>query len=347
MSNKQEEKEPINYKLWNDIYKYKGITIRQEKKIYDGKSNEKKRYLIRKKYNAKILEDMDKSMWADMDSCLDYAMDYHNHVAFALYYLSKVDARKKAFAELLEKYCQNAKIMLTQTKILSAADGFWRCHDARLEYVDKEWHVRIYDISDVEESDYKCTVAYNTLNGWSKGAAYPRKDEIIQLGFWLELNSMQVDQLLNIAGYSALYKPNLVDSICIYYLDKYSSYNKYGEYEKVSPPTAVDKILEVKSMINSYGKKGYKNTEYRRIKKERTPAAGSSPYYYEGVSTSSFLEYDESNDSWNIKKEIEQLKKEIPDLEEYQDRVTYFMNHQYEEIDKDTTLEPSTRPSTV
>ncbi len=320
-----------DYKEWNKIY-----TISPNAK---GKIQYKERKEFNIQLKNSIYVDKSKGLYGDIEDCVKYAITNKNHLAFVTYYLEHLEARKQLFREKLVAYMEKAEVSYGKIRIISETDGFWRYYGAYLVERGNKWFVKIDDTS-ASASEYKCCVSDNTIRGWFSGSGLPGRDELIQLGVYLELNHSQIDELLNLAGYSALYKPDLIDSICIYYLNKYSSYDDEGKYSKSCKLSGMEKLMVIKDMINSKGEGKYRSGVFKKIKKQATPSSSTVyPYVIKNLSHKEFLAYDEIKDKWNIEEELEQIIEDIPDLEKYENRVTYFMNNKYSSVNTEKDLE--------
>lgn len=190
---------------------------------------------------------IEESHWQTIDSCVQYALNTGNHMAFVHYITEKARFQKELFCErvnqyykALQKKCkQKGYKCVAWTDMCILLGDVWRCPD--FEYPSER-------------------AAVGTLSVW-KNKKYlrklPGKDEIVQICFYLQLGSKETNELLYLAGHDTLYSVDMVDVIEWYYLDYFIKKQMYEPEDGIELQAKMCGLLgKVKNAINKSLKEG-------------------------------------------------------------------------------------------
>lgn len=200
---------------WNEIYSCTGeLDSRYENLL---------------KQNMDSYEKILENVWGDLDACVNHAIKNGNHAAFVKYYINKA----------YDQYGLFEKVML---------DSFFKRNVNVKEYV--KWVIMKNEYWKAPNIDFKVDnyviCSKSTLYSWLNGnnGRLPRKYEVVQICFYLNMSYKEANRLLGASGNEMLYILDDVDAICMFYLDYF--------YKKENRNIPVLKKLEkVKNMINS------------------------------------------------------------------------------------------------
>lgn len=180
-----------------------------------------------------------KSDYETIDSCVAHALKYGNHAAFAKYYFNRVAFRHELFLDKLMN-------LFNKREMLSAEDAY----DLLKKFVLNHWKVQkpdywnSYDTAFDREKD--CFYGYSAKDSWLR-TSVPSREAVVQLAFYLQLNLEETNQLLMAAGHEVLYVLNLLDAVCIFYLNYYQL-----EDNKKTP--LENRLRSVKELVCQYAK---------------------------------------------------------------------------------------------
>lgn len=170
--------------------------------------------------NKKIYFAVKEKEYENLESCVEYAISHQHHAAFVHFFLNKAKFSKQYFLEKLQEY-----IGITEDANIEAWKNYKIVHDVYWRSPEFDYEENIENIENV----YKQSLLYQ----WINGGVIPGRSAIIQIGFYLCLNSTQVDELLIYAGHSKLYVLDIPDVIAKYYLDLYASNHELSAMEKI------------------------------------------------------------------------------------------------------------------
>lgn len=208
---------------WNAMYEEDDLDMYDEcvlacKEFYD--SN------IKKKYRS-------------LKECVDFAIKEGNHAAFAKLYLDiNQSGKNERFLYILDEYKENYKEMVGKKLVYS-----------KLQIIGDRKHLWRNPDFEYTEANLKGNCLSNAVfSAWEKGDNLPQRDALIQLGFYLLLDSASVNKLLRACGHQQLYVLDIVDVICRFYLDKFAGNTEIPAFEKLK--ITKDKINQgIKKMM--------------------------------------------------------------------------------------------------
>lgn len=246
-----------------------------------------------------LLEDTNASVYKgilDMEpctikDCVDYAIKYDNHAAFVKYYFHRADInRKQIFIDKINKYKEHTSFPKKGRPIIAkSVSGYWRYYRNKTEeYISQDDCIR-----EIVLQIHKEEVAAGTRTAWNKpDMQFPQRDEIIQLGLWLGINVKQVNELLALAACQRLYAADMVDCICMFYLNYYSSVENAED--------GIERVAKVKYVIDS------------KLKEESVSMKlASEKNKYMAYHKDTLLNYNSESDKWGIQEELEKLRDEL------------------------------------
>ena len=228
--------------------------------------------------------------------CVMCGMELNNHAVFAHYYMEKLKINKKeVFVEKLKEYldrddnkfpCER----LGNIKIAKSKDGFWRYQKT--------------DGDNTKELFLKNRVGSNSVTDWKKiNGKFPNRDEIIQLGLSLNLNVDQVNELLGLANHEHLYAVDLVDCVCMFYLNYYSGKENIEKDKQVKQEKRLndrfERLLNVKRTIDNKLKTDFATGKITSVGDQKYKA-----HFYDKL-----LKYDDKTKKYNLYNELEQYRK--------------------------------------
>lgn len=247
-------------------------------------AHEKRVQEIREAY-----KNVPKSAYQTIESCVEYAMKHHSHLAFAHHFLDLGWLDENLFVEAFQTYIDEKEMY---------QKGWW--YSCRLIKPGFFYDPNV--TPELLRTDSKLFSGKSSLAQWKQGDNIPGRETIIQSGFYLDLDAEQVNDLLHRAGYEELYIINGAEAICWFYLNL---------FQKTNPKlTGFEKLCKVKEKINTY----YKELNYeekgllrawrgkkKKKKKEETKV------YYTDLHNPMLLAYDQTL-GWNIESEIRELQ---------------------------------------
>ena len=226
-----------------------------------------------------IYDKIDPHEFESIDACIEYAVLHKNHFAFAHYFYDKSGNEADLFSSALRQYLQdrdesfNAGVFGENTFILK--NSAFSCK------------VGIAD----DDSVY----AYQLKNGirdFYTGKSIPKRDYIIQTGLNYRLSAEEVNRLLRLAGYPALYVNSIVDFVSYFYLEHKEL---LPESETVLYQEAV--IRYVKKRIDRYARIIEEETKHNRIRNQQISDSGEIA----GIGPADeHIETIMHNEAWNI-----------------------------------------------
>lgn len=245
---------------------------RSPKQIYDEYCQENREYY----------KQIPKEAYANIEKCVEDAIEHGNHAAFVHYFIQCAKFPKDRFAEQLEEYIAHWKEQFQanekQMKLLRV--DFWRSPGFCCKREDLDRYV------------YRPGM----LSEWKgrSSSRTPEKDVIVQMGLYFQLNYSQVNQLLLLAGREQLYILDAADAVAMFYLNFYET-KPVGGIEEL-----YGRILQVQNQIYGYL---HKNTSPKRklVNKKVKKAPGEQLQV---------LLYSEKI-GWNIDQEIEEYRSRL------------------------------------
>ena len=245
--------------------------------------------------------------------CVDNAIEEGNHALFAHYLMERIDDEiyneenpSYLYRKELRGRARKLDDSLKNIKVLK--NNHWRDSKSTFEQTNSSEFYNSKNISD-------------RLSGEALD-----KDDAVQIGLQIGLNSDEVNKWLKCSGKSSLYILDIVDCIGMFYLDYYSRLDKDRKNKDDNYIFSLDKghkrVDYVKNIINDYiGKinKIYENAEMSEKN------IGKVSYSFDikakeidniGLAyASDVIQFDKTKHTWNIYKIIEDIRKDYEDLD--------------------------------
>lgn len=185
---------------WNQVYSFLNRP-EQESKYMDAVA-----------YNRRIYEGILPEQYDTLAACVEHAIASGHHGAFVHYYLERAAEQKHLFRARFLDY-------------LTAALGT-EYKKFRNFLILREDVLRSFDFNPEAENAFcdcfyytAANLGYCLLEADDPKYMIPKRGQLLQLAFFLALNSEQLNELLLLAGYENLYPLDPVDAVCQYFLD--------------------------------------------------------------------------------------------------------------------------------
>lgn len=177
-----------------------------------------------------------------LEKCAEYWIENRSHAAFVHFFIEKGMFPDELFTVCLNNYVEdfqkryNCKIRWTTLLIMKSE--YWRSPDiesAKLDFdIEKEIDETGKEKKKKKRNDYcykndyiskLCRTKDIEIIKYKKNAvesySIPDREIIIQLGMYLNLSSADVNSLFCAAGLPQFYVLDIIDTVSMYYLDKY------------------------------------------------------------------------------------------------------------------------------
>lgn len=182
--------------------------------IYDSKQ-------LRK--NKEYYKETRKTACQSVQDCIKDAIMNGNHVQFAIMFIHKEEwERAKRFSSWCRMLEDQNRIKISEISFYES--GVWRNPE-------------------ISPSNMK-NISDSSISMWKNGIRGIPRDNLVQLAFYMGLNTAQTNDLLFRMGMRCLYPLDIIDAIEMFYLD-------YYYYEHDTKTEYVSKLKTVKREINS------------------------------------------------------------------------------------------------
>lgn len=194
------------------------------------------------KRNLGVYRCIRKEEYETLEKCAEYWIENRSHAAFVHFFIEKGMFPNELFTACLNNYVEdfqkryNCKIRWTTLLIMKSE--YWRSPDiesAKLDFdIEKEIDETGKEKKKKKRNDYcykndyiskLCRTKDIEIIKYKKNAvesySTPDREIIIQLGMYLNLSSADVNSLFCAAGLPQFYVLDIIDTVSMYYLDKY------------------------------------------------------------------------------------------------------------------------------
>lgn len=231
-------------------------------------------FLSHNEKNLKFYRNIEAEQYETLDKCADFWIRKRSHAAFVHFFIEKGLFPDELFTARLNDYVNSFQEKyncdISWTTLLIMKSEYWRSPDIdsdklefnKIEYENKKGEKK----KRKEKNDYCYKNDYisrlcrtrnigRIIKHWKEEGkdmvesySVPDREIIIQLGFYLNLNSKEVNSLFCAAGLPQFYVLDVIDVVSQYYLDKYheEGITIPDEWEKEGR----ERIKEVKDSIN-------------------------------------------------------------------------------------------------
>lgn len=192
------------------------------------------------KRNLEVYRCIREEEYETLEKCAEYWIENRSHAAFVHFFIEKGIFPDELFTACLNNYVEdfqkryNCKIRWTTLLIMKSE--YWRSPDiesAKLDFdIEKEIDETGKEKKKKNDYCYKndyisklCRTKDIEIIKYKKNAvesySIPDREIIIQLGMYLNLSSADVNSLFCAAGLPQFYVLDIIDTVSMYYLDKY------------------------------------------------------------------------------------------------------------------------------
>ena len=194
------------------------------------------------KRNLEVYRCIREEEYETLEKCAEYWIENRSHAAFVHFFIEKGMFPDELFTACLNNYVEdfqkryNCKIRWTTLLIMKSE--YWRSPDiesAKLDFdIEKEIDETGKEKKKKKRNDYcykndyiskLCRTKDIEIIKYKKNAvesySIPDREIIIQLGMYLNLSSADVNSLFCAAGLPQFYVLDIIDTVSMYYLDKY------------------------------------------------------------------------------------------------------------------------------
>lgn len=229
------------------------------------------------KRNLEVYRCIREEEYETLEKCAEYWIENRSHAAFVHFFIEKGIFPNELFVDCLSGYVKTfeekykcKRISWTTLRVMKKE--YWLSPDVSSDklmngaYCYKTGYVKkLCTKKNIQEIKYQMKMAQKkeketnrkkqkikTIENYS----VPDREIIVQLGIYFNLKSVEVDELLCMAGLPRFYVLDIMDAVSMYYLDRYhdegienpNMWRKEGEKRIIETKEGINRVLHI--MLN-------------------------------------------------------------------------------------------------
>lgn len=231
------------------------------------------------KRNLEVYRCIREEEYETLEKCAEYWIENRSHAAFVHFFIEKGIFPNELFVDCLSGYVKTfeekykcKRISWTTLRVMKKE--YWLSPDVSSDklmngaYCYKNDYVKkLCTKKNIQEIKYQMKMAQKKekeaeTNGKKQkiktieNYSVPDREIIVQLGIYFNLKSVEVDELLCMAGLPRFYVPDIMDAVSMYYLDRYhdegienpNMWRKEGEKRIIETKEGINRVLHI--MLN-------------------------------------------------------------------------------------------------